>query len=129
MQFWFSPPHVSPASLERDHIDVLFPFVGPLYISMRVWVCVWMLYLSMYASCVTVQQNLERMSLNVLSRQIKSRTLHHVCQCVSVCASVCVCLSLVCVVVRLLVVLHFVGVFQRCRKQLDQPCYCNCLPP
>lgn len=28
------PPHVSPASLKRDHIDVLIVHVGPLYISM-----------------------------------------------------------------------------------------------
>lgn len=30
------PPHVSPASLKRDHVDVLTPYVGPLYTSMRV---------------------------------------------------------------------------------------------
>lgn len=30
------PPHASPASPKRDHIDVLIPYVGPLYINMRV---------------------------------------------------------------------------------------------
>lgn len=51
------PPHVSPASLKRDHIDVLIPYVGPLYISIYISMCVNALFVHVSILCECGQMN------------------------------------------------------------------------
>lgn len=110
------PPHVSPASLKRDHIDVLTPYVGPLYISM----CVKNAHVNVHWS---VRVNRPVAPLTKYHGYFKSnQTLYHfrlgfclsVCVCPSLCVPLFVCSSLVYIVEWLLVL-------SRCEKKNFSP--------
>lgn len=130
------PPHVSPASLKRDHIDVLTPYVGPLYISM----CVknaqsvrgnvhWSVRVNRPVAPLTKHHGYFKSNQILVS--LSARFYLFVCVCPSLCVPLFVCLSLVYIVEWLLVLSRCEEkrISHRCRKQLDQPCYCKCLPP
>ena len=110
LQFWLIqmtfPPHVSPASLKRDHIDVLIPYVGPLYISTRVCVCVCVCVCPLRAckhTCASVQWSVDgwvempplpKPNITITLNQARiTFKLSFICFCMCVCVCVCVCVS------------------------------------